>query len=184
MYKLRRAVFALLALAQLTVAQTITGSISGTVTDQSGAAIPNLKVTAVNTSRNTTHEAITDAQGTFTITNLLPATYNIVVEASGFKRFEKTGVVLNTNENISVGTLALEVGSVNQTIQVSAQGQALETETAQPPLSESNYKISMLTGAAISVSFALYLEPTRIWTPACQTIKRATYTSMVLAGTR
>src|SRR5579875_1421784 len=131
MYKLRRAVFALLALAQLTVAQTITGSISGTVTDQSGAAIPNLKVTAINTSRNTTHEAITDAQGTFTITNLLPATYNIVVEASGFKRFEKTGVVLNTNENISVGTLALEVGSVNQTIQVSAQGQALETETAQ-----------------------------------------------------
>lgn len=112
-------------------AQTISGSISGTVLDAQGAVVPQATVTATNTDQNTSVSTATDDVGRFVFPQLLPATYKLTVEKAGFKKFEQQNVVLNANTNLSVGNITLQLGPVAQTVEVVAQGTQLQTETAE-----------------------------------------------------
>lgn len=118
--------------AHLTLsAQTINGSISGTVLDPHGAVIPHAKITARNTDQTTTIVTTSDSAGDFVFPQLSPANYSLTVEAPGFRRFEQSNVVLNANTSISVGRLTLQVGTVTETVEVSATGAQLQTDTAE-----------------------------------------------------
>jgi hypothetical protein len=112
-------------------AQTTTGTITGTVLDAQGAVIPGASVTATNVAQNASTKATTDGIGKFTFTQMLPSTYTIVVQKEGFKTFEQKNVVLTGNNNISVGSIQLEVGAASQRVEIVAQGDQLQTETAQ-----------------------------------------------------
>jgi hypothetical protein len=112
-------------------AQSTSGSMSGTVQDKNGATIPNARVVVTDQSRQISFTATTDSEGRFAFAQLQPGRYNIKVESSGFRKFELKGVVLNANDKLSVGDLTLEVGAVEQIVEVVSEGQQLKTESGE-----------------------------------------------------
>jgi hypothetical protein len=113
------------------VAQTTSGSLAGQVNDPQGAAVPNAKVSVTSVSRSETRTTQTDADGRFVFPQLQPDTYTLRVEAGGFKMYERSGVVLNANDKISVGDIALEVGSVAESVTITSAGEQLQTESGE-----------------------------------------------------
>src|SRR5882672_10552913 len=87
-----------LALTPSVIAQDITGSISGTVTDASGAGVPGAKVTVIATDRNqVVRTASTDSSGNYTAPLLDLGTYSVTVEAKGFKKTTQKDIAVNVN---------------------------------------------------------------------------------------
>ena len=78
-------------------AQGLTGQISGTLTDSSGGSVINAKIEVINQKTAQVRTATSDSEGNFVVTELLPGTYSLIVSASGFKKFEQTGIVLTAN---------------------------------------------------------------------------------------
>ena len=106
-------------------AQKITGDISGTVTDPSGAAVPNAIVNAVNLGTNEKATATTNEAGFYRMVNLSPGQYRVSVEASGFKSMERQATVsiaLITESNFS-----LVVGTRAETVEVQSVAPLIET---------------------------------------------------------
>src|ERR1035438_8069146 len=95
-------------------AQTVAGSISGTVVEQSGAVIAGARVTATNVGQKVSQATTTDRNGSFVFPQLNPSTYALTVQAPGFKKVEQENVVLNANTNISVGKIELAVGATDR----------------------------------------------------------------------
>jgi carboxypeptidase family protein len=142
MSKLQKLLYGCVAVAALCVllapslsAQTAsTGAISGTVTDSSGAVIPNVTVTAVSTENGSTRTVATGADGSYSVSLLSPGTYKLKFEASGFNSVEVPSVNVNVTET-SVVNHALAVGS--QTQQVVVTGEAVEAvQTANATLGD------------------------------------------------
>ena len=87
-------VLLLLAFAAPVFAQTDTSSLSGTVTDASGALVPDAKVTVRNTATLAERSIATNSSGDFTMPNLPPGDYRLEATASGFKKFLQSGISL------------------------------------------------------------------------------------------
>ena len=109
--------------------QTLYGSLVGTVTDPSGAVIPNATVTATNVDTAQKREEATDPSGRYNIVNLQPGTYTVAVTASGFRNVEKTNVVITPNTVARID-MRLEVGEASQQVSVSAEAVELQTDKA------------------------------------------------------
>ena len=105
-------------------AQTITGRISGTITDPSGAVVPGVRVTAVNTETKLARTATSDSNGFFVVTNLPVGDYSVTIEQSGFKKSTKTGYTLVADGRLTVD-FTLEAGAVTETVEIT--GAAGET---------------------------------------------------------
>lgn len=112
-------------------AQTISGSISGSVADQSGAAIAGAKLTATDQDKKTVFNTVSDNLGRFVFPQLPPGNFSVSIEAPGFKKLERKDINLNGNEKLGLGTLALEIGSVDQAIEVSAQAIEVQSESGE-----------------------------------------------------
>ena len=115
----------------LSPAQVTSGSVSGTVIDSQGAVVPSAKVTLIDEVQATTRTMSSSSEGIFFFTPVLPSTYMVVVEAPGFKKFEKKGIKVSPGDRIDVGEIRLDVGSVSDSVVVQADAIALETESAQ-----------------------------------------------------
>ncbi len=126
-----RAMWLSLVFAATMCGQGLTGTISGSVTDPSGAAIPGADVSLVNVETSQTRQTKTDNSGDFVFTQILPGNFRLIVTAKGFKRLEKTGLVLSATERLVVGTMALEVGELTQTVEVTAEVARLQTQSAE-----------------------------------------------------
>ncbi|HEU0119634.1 MAG TPA: carboxypeptidase regulatory-like domain-containing protein [Bryobacteraceae bacterium] len=127
---LRTAVFCLLAsqLGALFAQTTGSATIVGTVTDNTGAVIPGAKVIVVSPAMGFNFEGITNNEGYFLVPYLRPGAYNLTVESQGFKKYVRTGIELRTNAQPRID-VALEVGSVADSVEVEAAAPLLETET-------------------------------------------------------
>jgi len=112
-------------------AQVTSGSVSGTVVDQQGSVVPGAKVTLTDEVQATTRSMVTNAEGTFSFTPVLPSTYTVVVEAAGFKKFEQKGIQVSPADRVEVAAIKLDVGAVTETVAVQGSAVTLETETAQ-----------------------------------------------------
>src|SRR5207302_8864042 len=112
-------------------AQTISGSISGNIVDAQHASLPNAAVTAKDVQQQFTFATKTDESGRFAFPQIPPGTYNITVEAAGFKRSERSGITLSANDKLALGELTMEVGAVTEQIEVSAQAVTPQTESAE-----------------------------------------------------
>jgi len=110
-------------------AQETTGAISGTIRDSSGAVVPNASVTVRNAGTGAARKLTSDAGGSFTATLLPVGTYDVVVEATGFKRSVTSGIALSVNDRLALN-VSLEVGQVTETATVTATVTLLETENA------------------------------------------------------
>lgn len=112
-------------------AQNISGSITGRVVDQQGAVVASVSVTAIEPNKNVTVTTKTGDQGDFTFAGLQPGTYTVRVEAPGFKRLERSNVPLDANDKLALGDLALQVGAVTESVEISAQAALLQAESVE-----------------------------------------------------
>ncbi len=121
---------ALVAFAPLTIAQTTisTGSIQGTITDQSGAVVPNARVTITNKGTGQTFSVNTTSAGAYASGALIPGDYVVRVEAKGFKTVQSP-VTVQVNVTSS-GNMKLEVGQETQVVEVQVSGTQVNTEQA------------------------------------------------------
>src|SRR5450631_3855734 len=119
--------FTLLSVAAY--AQQYSGTINGTVTDASGAAVGDAAVTATNRGTAATYNATTSEQGVYTLAQLPVGTYDIAVKKSSFKEFLAKGVEVHTSSNTEVNA-KLEVGSATETVTVEASNVQVETTDA------------------------------------------------------
>src|SRR5713101_6940263 len=108
-------------------AQVLYGSVTGTVSDQSGAGVPKAHVTATNRATSVVREADADENGHYTITDLAPGNYDLKVTASGFKPLTQTNLMVaaNTVANVDVN---LQVGAMSEQVTVEASVVNLQTE--------------------------------------------------------
>ena len=140
------------------LAQITTTTISGVVTDSTGAGIPNAQVTVSNTGTGAGHTVTTNVSGAYRV-DLLPAgEYEVEVSASGFKKSKQTGIVLEVNRAARVDA-ALSIGSVNEEVTVAADAPLVNTSNAQVGRTTSGSDIVNLPIVGRNVYTLLNLTP-------------------------
>ncbi len=122
-------IVALLALPVTLQAQTTFGSITGTVTDATGAPAPGVQIALTNIDTADKREMATNNDGIYQFVNLTPGRYRVEAEKAGFKKFSRSPVVVEVQTTIRID-FALEVGEVTQTVEVTAQTPLLQPETS------------------------------------------------------
>jgi hypothetical protein len=118
-----------LSFPPLSDGQTTYGSVTGLVSDSSGAAVVGATVTLTNvgTSHKTTQPS--GADGRFQFVNLVPGTYQVDVEKQGFKHFTRTDVIVQVNQSTTVDA-SMPVGQVSETVEVTGTTPLLQTDTS------------------------------------------------------
>ena len=120
---------ALLASSLSLYGQSTYGSIVGSVTDSSGAVLPDANVTLTNVGTGEKRTQSTGSDGLFTFVNLFPGQYRIDVEKQGFKHFVRPEVTVEVQQNTRVDA-ALQVGEVSQVVEVTSETPLLQTESS------------------------------------------------------
>ncbi len=127
-------------------AQGFLATVTGTVTDPSGAAVPGARVTVTNTSTNTKSPGVTNSAGLYVIPYLNPGPYEITVQAKGFRTLVRRGITLTVAERLKLN-FALKVGAVHQTVTVSSRGSLLNTASVTSGQTISERSITSLPQA-------------------------------------
>jgi hypothetical protein len=109
--------------------QTNFGRISGTITDQTGGAMANAKVTVTDVERGTSRVLDVDASGQYSAPNLTPGTYTVKAEAAGFRTVERQNVPVLTGQEVAID-LTLQPGEQNQTVTVTEELPLVNTTSA------------------------------------------------------
>src|SRR5579872_156931 len=115
-----------LVLAATALAQTTTARIEGIVEDQTGAVVPNAKVVVTNAQTQVKSETTSNSSGYFLIPALPNGTYNMTVEASGFRKFTLSAMIVDVGASVNQ-TVKLEVGQTTESVQVEATNVAVQT---------------------------------------------------------
>jgi hypothetical protein len=153
-----RLVFAL-SLAVVALAQTDRGIINGTVTDSTGAAVPEARVVVTNIATNVPFTTQTTSSGDFTIPTLPAGTYQFRVEKQGFKAAVRSDIIVAAGGTATVNA-QLEVGAVSESVQVEASLELLQTSTAKVATAVSNKlvdELPLVVGGAMRGAFDLAL---------------------------
>jgi hypothetical protein len=119
-----------LVLPTLAHAQQLYGSIVGQVSDPQGAALPGVAVTATNSGTGLKVEAVTDGTGTYNFRNLPPGTYDLAAALTGFKELRQTGLAVTAGNPRRVD-LTLQLGGMQETVNVTAESTIIKTENAE-----------------------------------------------------
>ena len=116
-------------------AQQLTGTLSATVYDTSGAVVPGATVTLKNTESGDLRKTVSDGQGYFTFAAVQPATYTISISAKGFTTWDLTGIVMHLGDARTVPNIALKAGSASTTVEVVAD-KTIEVPLDTPEISD------------------------------------------------
>ena len=162
------AILALLFSAALS-AQEFRGSISGVVSDPSGAAIPGAKLTVTETHTGTRIPTVSDSTGRYVAPFLLPGDYDISVQEQGFKAFLRKGVHVGADDH-PVIDVRLDVGDIATSVEVTADAPLLNTDNASLGQSVTTKEVEELpingrtpmVAAALSLGVIGYAQPTLI----------------------
>src|SRR5882757_10135823 len=129
--KLSVPLFLTLALSSVLLirAQVVNATLTGVVTDPSGASVPGAKIKAINAGTNLSHEAKSDSSGVYTIPALNPGEYRVEVEQAGFKRQVLSGIVLQVAQEARVN-IALQVGEVTESVTVASAVPLVNSENS------------------------------------------------------
>jgi hypothetical protein len=128
-------------LAGIAVGQTVTANITGTVTDPSGAVVPNVKVAATNVGTNVQYAALTNGAGVYNLLFLPVGQYNVSTEAQGFKKLTLGPFTLEVNQIARVDVV-LQVGEATQSVEIKDFAPILQTESTQTGDSLSSTRLS------------------------------------------
>ncbi len=110
--------------------QVATGSLAGTIVDPSGAGVPAVKITATNVSSGAKVEATSSDAGLYVFAALPTGVYTVTAEKAGFKKLSRTDIEIRIAQRIDMN-LQMELGDVQQTVNVTADVPLLETSTAE-----------------------------------------------------
>ncbi|MFZ0807468.1 MAG: TonB-dependent receptor, partial [Candidatus Sulfotelmatobacter sp.] len=151
------AVIALVVPAVIVAQSTVTGAISGVVTDQSGAVLPDVSVTMKSVEKGFSQTTKTNAQGAYQFPLLEPGTYTVTISAANFKTTTATSTV-------SVGQTAiinakLEVGAQGTTVEVSGEAPLLQSETSEISTTFNSREISEVPNGGNDMSFIAQTSP-------------------------
>jgi outer membrane receptor protein involved in Fe transport len=127
-------VFAIVAVSILgtgqAYAQVSGATLTGTVKDSSGASLPNAQISIRDLATGVTHNATTDSAGLYTAPNLLPATYEVRVTATGFSTHVQKGITLTVGAQ-QVLDITMQVGQINQTVEVTTEAPTVELTSSE-----------------------------------------------------
>ena len=119
----------ILYVCSIAFGQTTFGSITGTVTDPSGAVLPKVQVILTNVSTNTQSLAATNAEGIYVFVNVLPGNYQLSAQSPNFKRFSRSPIVVQVQEAYKID-ISLELGNTAETVSVTTAAPLLEEQTS------------------------------------------------------
>jgi hypothetical protein len=109
--------------------QAVNGTLLGTVTDASGATVPNARVTATESNTGVSRTSTTNESGNYSFPDLPPGTYTITVELTGFKKVTRSNVDVLVNSSIRVD-LTMQPGNITESVDVTAEAPLLQSERA------------------------------------------------------
>jgi hypothetical protein len=112
-------------------AQTTSASVAGIVQDQQGGVLPGVTVTMTSRTQGNTQTAVTDAGGRFAFPIVRPDTYTLHVALQGFRPFERTNLVVNANDKLTVGALTLELGGLAEEVSVTSRVTELQSVSGE-----------------------------------------------------
>src|SRR4051812_34393206 len=144
-------------------AQDFRATISGQVTDHTGAAVSNAKVRAVQRSTNQAVSAITNQEGFYTLPYLQPSTYDVEVQAPGFSLMRRQNVALMVAEKLDL-PIQLELGRVNEEITVKAESVTVQSADASGGLNFDSLQTSELPLNGRQVYMLMDLAPGVLFT--------------------
>jgi hypothetical protein len=121
--------FTVLFSAYATMGQTETGTISGLITDETGASVPSAEVQLLNVQRGTTTDARTNGAGIYVFTGIEPGMYQIKVRKPGFKQVDLLSLIVNVQDHIEQN-VRLQIGSVSESVTVSSDDLHINTQDA------------------------------------------------------
>jgi hypothetical protein len=122
-------IVAMFVLVSAALAQNLaTGTLVGTVTDNTGGVVTGAAVTVTNTQTQVASRVVTNAEGSYYMPFLGVGSYQVTVEAAGFKKYEQTGIVINAGETPRID-VKLQIGAVTEEIKVTAAAPLLETDS-------------------------------------------------------
>lgn len=124
-------------------AQAVTGTVLGTVTDSSGAVVPNAKVTLTEVNTGTMHDGQTNASGNYTFADLPEGNYSVTVEATGFKKETKENNRVEVDTSVRVD-VTLQPGAISESVIVTAEPPSLQTDRADTGRSIDSMNVSQL----------------------------------------
>jgi hypothetical protein len=110
--------------------QGITGQISGTVTDQSGAVVPGAIVQLTYVLTGQARSYTTETNGSFLFPDLVPGDYNLHIAQSGFKTYDQRGIALSAQQRVDLNEIKLTVGDVGTSVAVEAESARVDTDSS------------------------------------------------------
>src|ERR1051325_10488297 len=110
------------------LAQGDRGTLTGIVTDNSGAVVPVVTINVTNTLNNSIYRAASTAAGAYTVPNLPVGAYKVEFVAPGFKKLERSNIQLTQGQVLRID-VTLEIGAVTETVEVTAVASGIETDT-------------------------------------------------------
>lgn len=164
----------------------VTGRLSGTVVDATGAAIPGATVNlALAGSTTPVLAATTTSEGLFSLIGVRPETYDVIVEASGFRKQTVRQVKIDPGTETSVPAIKLEVGSVTESVEVTATAQGVQTTNAEVATTVTNAQVSRLPLLNRSPLALITTQAGVVYNGKTNTVingQRSSYSSVTLDG--
>jgi len=139
--------------------QSITGTISGVVTDSNGGVVPNATVTLINEQTATSRNLVTNEEGRFVFNSVQPGTYTIKIEKQGFQTLQRTNNALTASDNLALGELPLTAGNVAETVTVTSEGQVIEKESSNLTARLTSDQIALISTKGRDFTSLLRLIP-------------------------
>ena len=160
MTKLRFCLISLVVLlcALTAIAQIQNGQFAGSVTDPSGAAVPNAKITLTNAATGLSVVATSNATGAYQVAELPPGTYKVTIEAAGFKTYSDSGVTLNAGSTTHVDA-KMTLGQTREVVEVTGEASQVNTEEAKLATTISTTQIENLPLNGRNVYDLMQLAP-------------------------
>jgi hypothetical protein len=118
-----------LSISAALLGQTFQASVSGIVSDPTGAVVPSVKVTVTDTERGVSFTGLTNQDGVYLINNLIPSTYKVTAEAAGFQSYQLNSFPLTAKQD-AVLNITLTLGATSQTVEVQSQVQMVDPSTS------------------------------------------------------
>lgn len=158
------AITVFLGLAGVATAQQVFGSIYGTITDPTGSAVNNAKVTITDTNKQTSFVVMTNESGAYSKGQLIPDPYKVTIEAPGFQKVTSNEIPVSVDQAAKFDA-ALKVGDVNQTVEVTAAAPLLQTDRADVAQTFTSQQLSQLPNIGRNVQSFELLNPGTVKLP-------------------
>jgi hypothetical protein len=119
------------SVSSLSFGQQLTGTLSGTTKDTTGAVVANAKITMINQASGDMRTTVSNSTGYFSVTAIQPGTYTLTIVAPGFKEWKQAGISFAQGDDRTLPQIALQVGAVTETVEISAGSLSVPTANAE-----------------------------------------------------